>query len=129
MPERTRRTVKPSDIVGKWRYYSRLHSRIIIIYLRPNGEFVQSIPQPNDGSMVEHKGRWRVEGSYLALDDILIGLEEGDPVQTNVKWWIVESMMRGVPAALVIFGGDGLDERFWEGFVKLVEQDSTDEKE
>jgi len=46
----------------------------------------------------------------------------------SVRWWIVESMMRGVPDAFIVFGGDGFDERLWERFAKLLKKNPTDEK-
>ena len=128
LPERTRKTVKPSDIVGTWQYQAWPLSRFITIEFRSNGEFVQVIPQFTEDGSIQHKGTWRLEGAHLVLEDILIGLEEEEPTKANVKWWIAEIMMRGDPDAFVVFGGDSLDERFWAFFVPLLpEQGVGDE--
>ena len=99
-PTSTSRAVVPNDIVGTWHYRPVGSSEEVTLVLRPDSKFDQVV-RTSAGQSHTSTGEWRIKGSAINLDDVLIDFVGWEP--HSASWRIIDRDES--PAGFAIFGG------------------------
>jgi hypothetical protein len=128
LPQPTKKAVSALDIVGIWQYEINpglwkefpKNDGIIKIEFAPDGTFQQEIIIKGTFQPIIQKGHWKINGAYINLTGILMGVYYQDEIQwapSDSSWWIIDSHHKG--AWFSIFGGTSLDPDQNQEFKKL----------
>ena len=102
-PMPTARAVKPSDLVGRWRYETEAGVGVDLT-LMSDATFTQAARL--GGRAVTHKGWWRLAGSDLELSRALTTSAKGEPKFGDWRVWIVDEQAPSASQPFVLFGAD-----------------------
>lgn len=68
LPWPTHKTVKVSDVTGKWQYSTDGRETAVSLELKSDGTFVQTIPPQAPGGPRVYQGHWKLQDSVVYLD-------------------------------------------------------------
>ncbi|RHX91768.1 hypothetical protein [Leptospira stimsonii] len=102
LPEPTKEKVTRKDLAGSWEYFADYRKTRIVLDLKANGTFTQTIERSSDSKPQIQKGRWDINGSDLKIKVLKPNRENPfDPwVLDWAHWWIVESTREGFNFAI-----------------------------
>ncbi|PJZ53713.1 hypothetical protein [Leptospira adleri] len=97
LPEPTNEKVTRKDLVGSWEYFADYQKTRIVLDLKANGTFIQTIERPSDPKPQIQRGRWDLKDSELRIKLLKINPENrsGPWILDWAHWWIVESTKGG----------------------------------
>lgn len=108
------RAVTAEDVIGAWRYAGLPEEEgesgwIITVEFARDGTFRQTLVPPRMRNLIVQTGSWRVEGTALKLDPLIVWDEAADGhwARRPQAWPMVPSAQR--PGALAIHGGLAAD--------------------
>ena len=119
LPQPTSKTVKPKDIAGTWQYTADYEKSKIILEVKADGTFSQSVTPTGTTNISTHSGIWKLDKrNHLTFTSVLTheGYSEEPGWNTEeAHWWVTD----GIETKLAIFGGTHPDPDSWQEFKKL----------
>ncbi len=127
-PSATRKEVSPSDIIGTWQFAAHprvtgpeqtpINDGVITIRFKGDGTFEETVVKPGIDEPLTQSGTWKLDGTELALEGVLLKETSGVPWEsTTAHWSIIDSFERRGEVA--IHGGCFDDPDGWREFKKL----------
>ncbi len=104
LPGPTQQDIQISDIAGMWRYYADFGETEIILDLKEDGTFIQTIEQDGKDTSQVHTGQWSLEGAWLKISVLKPRLDNSSAswIEEEANWWVIESYKGGTEFA--VFG-------------------------
>lgn len=93
LPEPTKRKVSRKDLVGSWEYFADYRKTRIVLDLKIDGTFSQTIERSENSKPQIHKGNWKIQGSDILIR-VLKPVHNGSEESWNldwVHWWIMDT--------------------------------------
>jgi hypothetical protein len=95
LPEPTKNAVATKDIAGVWKYFADYEKTRILLELKTDGSFVQTIHHSGKTKPQAHKGNWNLQGNRPKL--MLLKPVFGNPTKPwileEANWWIMDSVL------------------------------------
>jgi hypothetical protein len=97
LPEPTKEKATREDLAGSWEYSADYGKTRIVLELKTNGTFIQTIERSSDSKPQVQKGRWDLKESELRIKVLKPNRENpSDPwILDWAHWWIIESTQEG----------------------------------
>ncbi len=103
LPEPTKEKVTRGDLVGSWEYFADYQKTKIVLDLKLDGTFVQTIERSGNPKLQFQKGKWKINGSDLIIK-VLKPVHDGSDEPWFLdwaRWWIMDSRQKGLKFGII----------------------------